>query len=109
MTRFARSIHLDIERAPRNGAAFSRRKHAGVLNCVLKEKKNARAGAGVALVNEHGSAFEQIAMPFKRQIKDSVEQRVAGANEGSQRLAGGSDEVFLECNTLITSQHRFGG
>ena len=44
-------------------------------------------------------------MALQGQVDDGVEQRVAGADEGGQRLALGRDQRLLEGDALVARQH----
>jgi hypothetical protein len=79
----------------------------GILNGVLQVEQHARRRPEVAFIHQHGAALQQVAVAFQGEVDDGVEQRVAGADEGRQRLALGRDEGFLEGDALITRQHGF--
>ena len=61
----------------------------GVLDGTFQVEKHPRLHAWVALIHQHRTTFEQIAVAFQRQIEDCVQQRMAGTDEGCQRLALG--------------------
>jgi len=46
-------------------------------------------------------------MAFERQVERGIEQRMARAEEGGQRLAVRRDQRFLKDDALVTWQHRF--
>ena len=99
-------VHLDVEHAPRDGAALARRQQARVLDGVLEVEEHARARAGVALVHQHRAALQEIAVALEREVERGVEQRVARADEGRERLALRRDQVLLEGDALVARQHR---
>ena len=106
MARVALGVHLDVEHAPRDGAALARWQQARVLDGVLQGEEHARARAGVALVHQHRAALQQIAMALEREVERGVEQRVARADEGRERLALRRDQVLLEGDALVARKHR---
>src|SRR5207245_2879468 len=48
----------------------------------------------------------QVAVALEREVNDRVEQRVAGADEGSQRLSGRRQQRLLEGDALVARQDR---
>ena len=75
------------------------------MNGVLEEEKDTRARAGIALVHEHRAALQQIAVALKREVEHGIEQRMARADESSERLPLWRDQLFLECDALVARQH----
>ena len=82
------------------------RRQAGVLDGVLQVEEHARLRARVALVHQHRAALEQVAVALQGQVDGGVEQRMAGADEGGQRLARRRDQLLLEGDALVARQHR---
>ena len=81
-------VHLDVEHPPaRSRGARPSGSEARILDGVLEVEEHARARARVALVHQHRAAPQQVAVALEGQVEDGVEQRVAGADEGGQRLA----------------------
>ncbi len=74
---------------------------------MLQIEQHARRGAGVALVDQHGAALQQVAVALQGEIDDSVEQRVARADEGGQRLALRRNQGLLEGDAFVARQHGF--
>ena len=100
-------IQLHVEHLLGNRAAVAILEHARILNGVLQIEEHARRRAGVTLVNEYRAAPQKVAMAVERQIKRGIEQRMAGANEGGERLALRCDQGFLKGDALVARQHRF--
>ena len=73
---------------------------------MLEVEQHARLSPWVALVDQHRAALEQVAMAFEREVDDRVEQRMAWADEGGQRLALRRHQVLLEGDALVARQHR---
>ena len=46
-------------------------------------------------------------MAVERQVKRGIEQRMAGTDEGGERLALRRDQRLLKGDALIARQHRF--
>ena len=44
-------------------------------------------------------------MPLDDQVERGIEQRMAGADKGGERLAGKADEALLEGDPLIRREH----
>lgn len=79
------------------------------MDRVLEEEEHAWRGAGVALVDQHRAALDQVALALERQVEHGVEQRVAGADEGGERLAGRRDQRLFEGDALVACEHRITG
>ena len=79
---------------------------ASWMECSRVEQ-HARRGAGVALVHQNCSTLKEVAIALQRQVDDGIEQRVAGANKGGQRLALRRDESLLEGDALVARKYRF--
>src|SRR5688572_6407789 len=105
MSHVAQGVHFHVEQAPRDRAAISRRKEARILDNVLEREQHAWAGAGVAFVHQHCSALHEIAVALERKVEGRIEQRVARAYEGGERLALRRDESLLERNALVAREH----
>src|SRR6266851_4173420 len=73
---------------------------------MLQIKEHARRGAGVAFVNEHRAPPQKVTVALKRQVERGIEQRMAGADEGGERLALGRDQRLLKDDALIARQYR---
>src|SRR5439155_438121 len=102
----ARGVDLDVEHPLGDHAAFAKPRQACVLNGVLEVEEQARLHPRIALVHQYGPSSQQITMPLDHEIESGVEERVAGADEGGQRLALRRDERFLEHDALVARQHR---
>ena len=63
-------------------------------------------GAGIALVNQHRPTPQKVAVAIERQVKRGIEQRMAGADEGGERLALRCDQGLLKGDALVARQHR---
>jgi hypothetical protein len=74
---------------------------------VFQVEQHTRLHAGIAFIDQHGAALQQVAVALQREVDDGVEQRMAGADKGGQRLALRRDQGFLEGDALIARQHRF--
>jgi hypothetical protein len=98
---------FDVEHALRDDAALAGAGEAGILDGVFQIEEHARRGAGVALVDQHGAALQQVAVALQREVDDGVEQRMTGADERGQRLALRRDQRLLEGDALVARQHGF--
>ena len=107
MTRLAIGSDFNEEKPLRDDPPLTTFRQACILDRVLKEKQDSGAGSKIALVNEHGAATQQVAMPLQRDVDDRVEKWMARADEGGQRLARGRDQCLLESDTLVAWQDRF--
>ena len=100
-------VELDVEHPLGDDPALARSREARVLDRVLDVEQHARLGPGVALVDQHRAALEQVAVAFEGEVDDvAVEQRMARADEGGQRLAVRRDQRLLEGDALVARQHR---
>ena len=99
-------VELDVEHPLGDDAALARAGEARVLDRVLDVEQHARLGPRVALVHQHRAALEQVAVAFEREVDDRVEQRMARADEGGQRLAVRRHQGLLEGDALVAGQHR---
>ncbi|HWS12871.1 MAG TPA: hypothetical protein VN279_08740 [Rhodocyclaceae bacterium] len=61
---------------------------------MLQVEEHARRGAGVALVDQHRAAAQQVAVALQGEVDGGIEHRVAGADEGGERLALGATSDF---------------
>jgi hypothetical protein len=105
MTGARAGVHdFDIEHAFRHDPTLAGAGEAGVLDGMFEVEQHTRLHSGIAFINQHAAAFQQIAMTLQRQVDDGVEQRVAGADKCRQRLALRCDERFLEGDPLIARQ-----
>ena len=50
--------------------------------------------------------LQQVAVALEREVDGGVEQRMARADEGGQRLALRRDQRLLEGDALVARQHR---
>ena len=100
-------VHFDIHHAFGYNAAAAVAVSARILDGMFQIEHDPRFKAKIALIHQHGAAFQQVAVALQRQVDDGIEQGVAWTNEGGQRLPLGSDERFLEGDALIAGQHRF--
>ena len=89
-----------------NDAPISPTGDAPVLQGVLDGEEHAGRLAVVALVDEDRAPFQQVAVAFERQVEDGVEQRMARADEGRQRLARRRNQRLLEHDPLVAGKHR---
>jgi hypothetical protein len=80
-------VHLDVEHALRDDPTLAGTGKARVLDGVLQIEQHARLSAGIALIDQHRAALQQVAVALQREVDDGVEQRVTGADKGGQRLA----------------------
>src|SRR3989442_243864 len=102
----ARGVDLDVEHPLGVHSMFAKPRQACVLNGVLEIEEHPRLYPRITLVHQHGPSAQQITMPLDHEIERGVEQRVAGADEGGQRLALRRDEWLLEHDALVARQHR---
>lgn len=100
-------IHFDVEHALRDDPALACTRDAGVLDGMLEVEEDAWRGPRVALVHEDAAPLEEIAIPLEGEVDDRIEERRAGADEGSQRLPRWRDELLFEGRSFITWQHGF--
>ena len=98
---------LDIEHPLGDDPPLTHASQARVLDGVLQIEQHSWCGAWVALVDQHGAAFEQVAIALQGEVDDGIKQRMAGADEGGERLALGRDQGLLEGDTLVARQYRF--
>src|SRR2546425_447837 len=91
----ARGVDLDVEHPLGDHATFAKPRQACILNGVLEVEEQARLHPLIALVHQYGPSAQQITMSLDHEIESGVEQRVAGAEEGGQRLPLRRDERFL--------------
>src|SRR4029078_7441756 len=63
---------------------------------------HARVVSLVTISYERSAPLQEIAMPLKREVEGSVQEWVARADEGGQRLTLGRDELFLEGDPLVS-------
>ena len=90
----AGGIHLDVQHPLGDDAPLAGSREAGVLDGVLQVEEHARGGAWVALVDQHRAAAQQVAVALQGEVDGGIEQRVAGADEGGERLALGATSDF---------------
>ena len=64
-----------------------RPRRARILDGVLQIEEHVGPVALVALVDQHGAALQEIAVPFQCQIDHRIEQWVPGTHERRQGLA----------------------
>ena len=76
---------------------------------MLEEEQHARRGAQVARIDQHRTTLHQVALALERQIEHGIEQRMTGADEGGERLAGRGDQRLVEDDALVPGEHRVGG
>jgi hypothetical protein len=107
MARVAGRAEVHIQHALGYDTPLTGAGEAGILDGVLEVKEHAGLIARVALVHQHGAAAQEIAVPIQGEVDDSIEQGMAGADEGRERLALRGDQPFLEGDALIARQHRF--
>ena len=100
-------VEFHVQHAPGYRPALFGARQAGILNGVFQIEQHARHGARIAVVDQDGAAFQQVAVPFQSQVDNGVEQRVPGTNESRQRLSRGRDQRLVERNALVTGQHGF--
>jgi hypothetical protein len=74
---------------------------------VLQVKQHPRCGARIARVHQHGATLQQVAVALQGEVDDGVEKRMAGADEGGERLPLGRQQGLLEGDALVARQHRF--
>src|SRR6202158_1942763 len=101
MPRIAGGIELDVEHALRDDTALARTGKARILNAVLQVEEHAWVRASIALIDQHRTTAQQIAVAFQREIDGGVEQRVAWADECSERLALRGNERLLEGDAFV--------
>src|SRR5262249_57874571 len=54
---------------------------------------------------EDRAALRQAGVPLDDEIEGGIEQRMAGADEGGQRLARLADQLLLEGDPLVALEH----
>jgi hypothetical protein len=97
----ARGVVLREQKPLGDDAPLAGFGHAGVLDRMFEEDQHARACSEVALVDEHHTAAQQIAVALPSDVDDGIEQRVARADEGGRGLADGRYERLLERDALV--------
>lgn len=83
---------LGIQHLPRNRPPLTALPEAGILDRVFEVEQHPRRCAGVALVNQHGAAPQQVAVALQHQVERSIQQWVARAEKRSQWLALGREQ-----------------
>ena len=74
---------------------------------MIKIDQHSGRGAGIAFVHKHAAAAQEVAVPFKREVEDRLQQRVAGTNECGHHLARWPQEVLLEGDPFVSLKHGF--
>jgi hypothetical protein len=74
MTGARAGVHFDIEHALRHDPTLAGAGEAGVLDGMFQVEQHTRLHSGIAFINQHAAAFQQIAMTFQRQVDHGVEQ-----------------------------------
>src|SRR5690606_2998799 len=72
-----------------------------VLDRVLEVEDEPWLFAGVALVDEDGSAPQEVAVALEGEVERRVEEGVAGADEGREGLARRRDQLLLEGEPFV--------
>ena len=106
VARDAVGVELDVEHPLRNDPPLAGAGDAAVLQRVLDGEEHAGRGARVAVVDENRAAPQQVTVTLECHVDDGVEQRMAGADEGGERLAGRRDQRLLEGDAFVARQHR---
>lgn len=83
----------------------ARGQEARILDGMFEEEDHARIHARVALVHQHRAAPQQIAVALEREVEGGVEQRVARADEGGERLARRRDQLLFEGDALVLREY----
>src|SRR5262249_5750702 len=78
---------------------------AGILDRVFEVEQGTDVSLGSVGSHEDCPAFEQLAMAFKYQVSDRIQERMARAHERRQGLAQPADQVLLEGDPLVGGQH----
>ena len=73
---------------------------------MLKIEEHARTRAGVTLVHQDRTAFEQVGVALKREIEHGVEQRMSRTDEGGQRLPLRRNQRLLERDAFVPRKDR---
>jgi hypothetical protein len=74
---------------------------------MFERNKDAWLRSGIPIIDENSPALEKVSMTFKRQVDGRIEQRMTWTYERRQRLSNWRNQVFLESDALIASQHGF--
>ena len=107
MARGAIGVELHIEHPFGDDAAFTGSREARILNRMLEIEQHTRPGAGITFIHQHSAALQKIAVALKGEVDDRVEQRMARADEGGQRLTLRRHQRLFEGDALVARQHRF--
>ena len=101
MPCLASSVELHIQQVPGDHPPLTGAGETGVLHGVVEVEQHARLIAGVALVHQYCATAQEIAMTLQSEVDDGIEQRVAGADEGGERLALGCDQRLVEDDAFV--------
>src|SRR5689334_11972023 len=72
---------------------------------MLDIKEDTRSGSAIALVHQHRTALQEVAVTFDREVNDGVEKWMPRTNKGCQRLPLWRHQRLLEGNAFVTWQH----
>ncbi len=72
----------------RNDAALSRNSRRRVLDDFYQVEKRARLVARGGIIDQDRALLQYVALPFKQQTDQGIEQGMAGANEGGGGCSG---------------------
>ena len=103
------SVGIDFDELHPLGhdAAIAGAVGAGVLDGVFQEEQSARLVGLIGVIDKNRPAFQQVAMPLDDEVERGIEQRMAGADKASERLAGKADEALLEGDPLVARENGF--
>ena len=104
MTGMAVGVDLDVQHLPRDDAVVAGGGSACVLNRVFEVEQHSGALAGIALVDQHGTAAQEVAVALQRHVERRIQQRMAGADVGRERAAGWGDQHLVERDPLVSRQ-----
>ena len=74
----------------------------GILDRMFEEYERPDLIGGIILINKDCPLCREIAVLFKNQIDNCIEQWMTGTDECGNRFARYRNLVFLECNSFIS-------
>lgn len=78
---------------------LARRRLATVLDAVLQQEQGGDLVAGIGVVDQHSPLLHQVVVLLAHHADHRIQQRMAGADEGRDRLP--VDPGLLEADALV--------
>ena len=94
MAGHAIRIQFHVQHALGDDPAIPRTRQARILDRVLKKEEHARLIAFVTLVDQHRAPFQEIPVPFQRQVDDRIQQWVPGTHNAAAGCPWGATKDF---------------